>query len=264
MRTTDVFATPCWNFVGGDRGIEAILRGLPPGSGLVVRNRLANVLATAAGLADIGGFRVRVPRNAVYEPLLDLDLACPPGAFLPTLLSRLYGVTTLAAATALPDDVVVALGYDGGHEAEAAQLADWLRANAGARLVIGCETELAPSLRPFAVDAWSVQRWRGTSAFGAPGIEEAVAEARPARVLVAAAQAVVAAHTAIGAVDWGLRAGAALDVSVLAFASRPRVEVAGTWFEAVLRHLEDDLGVVSTAPEPGVKATREAVAIDLA
>src|SRR3954469_24002990 len=98
MNEKEVFSVPGWNFVGGDRGIEAILRDLPPNAPLVVRNRLANVLATVAGLNDLGRLdpweplplRVHVPENALAEPALGLTDVYPAELFHAVLAERLY------------------------------------------------------------------------------------------------------------------------------------------------------------------------------
>lgn len=285
MSAKDVFSTPCWNFVGGDRAIEAILRGLPPGAPLVVRNRVANVLPTVAGLADLGRLgaarlAVRVPENALYEPVLGLDDVYPAELFFEVLLDRLYGVRVEGPTCAAgPGTVLVAAGYTEADEEAAGRLAAWLEAQPGLDVVFLCPpgAALAPSLRPFAVGAWSTQRWDGLNAFGAATVEEAVGEARPGRVLVAAPAMAVAAHTAIGAIDWFVREEAALvgprgvdhgalggRVAVLGFAAQAGpVGAPASLRELVRRHLEVDLGVVSTAPDPRVRPTPEAIAIDL-
>ena len=285
MSQKDVFATPCWNFVGGDRAIEGILRGLPPGAPLVVRNRVANVLPTVAGLADLAGLgarlAVRVPENALYEPALGLDDVYPAESFFEVLLTRLYGIRLEGPmAVAAPGAVLVAAGYGEADEEAAARLAAWLAPQPDLPVVFLCPRgeALAPSLRPHAVGAWSAQRWGGLNAFGHATVEEAVAERRPAQVLVAAPAMAVAAHTAIGAADWFVRedagvvgaravrllaAGARVAVLGFAAAAGP-AEAPGTLRALVRRHLERDLGVVSTEADPRVRPTGEAIAIDLA
>lgn len=287
MSEKDIFATPCWNFVGGDRAIEGILRGLPPGARLVVRNRVANVLPTVAGLADLGRLgrdaprlAVRVPENALYEPALGLDDVYPAESFFEVLLTRLYGVRvegpTLQAGA---DTVLLAAGYTEAEEAAAGRLAAWLGHQPDLPVVFLCPAgaALAPSLRPFAVAAWSTQRWSGLNAFASATVEEAVAEREPAELLVAAPAMAVAAHTAIGATDWFVREEAALvgaravkpaalgrRVAVLGFAVEAGAPGApASLRELVRRHLEADLGVVSTEPDPRVRPTGEAIAIDL-
>ncbi|MDB5098020.1 MAG: hypothetical protein JWM80_2441, partial [Cyanobacteria bacterium RYN_339] len=194
----EVFSTPGWNFVGGDRQIEAILRDLPPNAPLVVRNRLANVLATVAGLNDLGRLnpweplplRVHVPENALLEPALGLQDVYPPALFHEVLASRLYHLAAAPESEALPADaLVLAVGYTAAHEPAAARLAGWLARQQDPALVLLAPrgAELAASLRPFAAGAWSSGHWGGLNAFSLATVEEAVVERDPARIYVAAA-----------------------------------------------------------------------------
>lgn len=283
MDEREVFNTPCWNFIGGDRQIERILRELPPGQPIVVRNRLANVLPTVAGLADLrqDGVTVRVvvPENAVVERAVSLDQPLAPEACLETLLSRLYGVRLEdAGVTASDDGVLLAVGYEDGPEAAA--LAAWLDRHPALPVVFlnAPGSALAQALRAHGVKAWSAQHWMGLNAFSMPTVEEAVAERDPAVIYVAAAEAAIAAYTAVGAVDWFIReesAHRALDgreilqlgsrVRVLRFASRAMPTGPVVPLKDWLRgHLEEALGVVSTAVDGRFGATGEAIAIDIA
>lgn len=274
MSATEVFHTPCWNFVGGDREIERHLRELPPRAGVVVRNRLANVVATVAGLADLERvsplkLRVRVPRNAIAGAP---ELTVAPGRFFETLLSRCYGVSTVEAPA--PGATLLAIGF-GESAPDAVALAAVLSQQPDLPVIFlnPPGQPLAPVLRPLLGSAWSSRHWEGLSAFSSPAVEEAVAELAPERLLVCAASEAVAAHTAIGAVDWLLRErarrGEALSlrsagerVSVLRLS--PAVPGAPEPFlELVLRHLRSDLGVESVAEDPRFVPTREAIAIDL-
>lgn len=280
MDEREVFNTPCWNFIGGDRQIERILRELPAGQRLVVRNRLANVLPTVAGLVDLQlGLAVAVPENAVVERALGLDQPLAPERCLETLLDRLYGVRIEdAAAEPGEDALLLAVGYQAGPEAAA--LAAWLDRHPALPVVFLSPpgAVLAPELRERAIAAWSAQHWTGLNAFSMPTVEEAVGERDPGVIYVAAADPGVAAYTAIGAVDYFIREESAVRalegreilqlgsrVRVLGFAGRrvpagPPVAVRD-WLRG---HLTETLGVASTAPDPRFGATGEAIAIDIA
>lgn len=279
MDDREIFNTPCWNFIGGDRQIERILRDLPAGQAIVVRNRLANVLATVAGLADLRRdgvtLQVAVPENAVVERAVPLDQPLAPEVCLETLLTRLYGVRFVDDAA--PDDgLVLAVGYESGPEAAA--LAAWLEDHPALPVVFlnPSGRALAPELRGHAVRAWSAQHGAGLNAFSLPTVEEAVGECDPAVIYVAAAEPVVAAYTAIGAVDWFIREAAeALDgrailqlgsrVRILRFAMAPVPAGPPVVLREWLRgHMAEALGVVSTAADPRFVATGEAIAIDIA
>lgn len=284
----DVFAVPGWNFVGGDRQVEAILRDLPPRAPVVVRNRLANVLATVAGLGDLGRLdpreplplNVHVPANALVEPALPLTDVYPPEALVPLLLERLYHVgPALPAELAPAGSVVVATGYDEAHAGPAAALAAWLARQADVRLVllVAPGSALAAPLRPHAQAAWSGQHWGGLNAFSLPTLEEAVAEAAPERLYAAAPRPESLLYTAVGATDFMLRQLAAeggisaanprdagARVKALGFAATPAVQgEPRSLLELARAHLEGVLGVASTAPDPRFRATGEAIAIDL-
>lgn len=134
MAEKELFATPCWSFIGGDRQIERLLRELPAGQRVVVRNRLANVLPTVASLVDLGRMRgheplalsVSVPENAYEERAIGLDAEVCAEAFWPTVLERLYGVRVEDEPEGGAETVAVAVGYGAGHDAEATALAGWL------------------------------------------------------------------------------------------------------------------------------------------
>jgi hypothetical protein len=287
MAEKEVFATPCWSFIGGDRQIERLLRELPAGQRLVVRNRLANVLATVASLHDLGRLRghaplrlaVSVPENAVSERVLGLETVLPAELFYEALLTRLYGVRVEDEPPGDADTLVLALGYGPGRDAEAAALAGWLSRHPEVRTVflLARGEALHPLLRPFAVAAWSAQCWDGLGAFSLPSVEEAVEEAAPERIVVAGVPAAAVAYTAIGAADLFIRRETASAgrppedlkrvgdrVSVLRAASplgqAGPPEAFGT---LVKRHLEDVLGVVSTAADARFRVTGEAIAIDI-
>lgn len=286
MAESEIFSTPCWSFIGGDRQIERLLRELPANQPLVVRNRLANVLPTVANLHDLGRMRgqaalrltVAVPENAVDERAIGLDQPVA-GGFYETLLTRLYGIRVEDAPTAGAETLLIALGYGAGRDAEAQALAAWLTAHPAVRVVflLGHGVALHPALRPFAVEAWSAQTWEGLGAFAVPAVEEAVEEALPERIVVAGAPAAAVAYTAIGAADLFIRretraAGRppadlraiGSRVTVLRGASEPGGSTPGlTWREAVRRHLETELGVASTAPDSRFRVTAEAIAIDI-
>jgi hypothetical protein len=285
MAEKEVFATPCWSFIGGDRQIERLLRELPAGQRVVVRNRLANVLPTVANMHDLGRMRghepmklaVAVPENAVDERAIGLDQPVA-GGFYETLLTRLYGVRVEDEPPADDETLVLALGYGVGQDAEAAALAGWLSAHPAVKVMFLLAQGMAlhPALRPFAVEAWSAQTWDGLGAFAVPAVEEAVEEAGPARIVVAGVPAAAVAYTAIGAVDLFIRRetweagrppadlrGVGDRVSVLRPASALDEAVTGTWREAVRRHLEVDLGVASTAVDARFRVTGEAIAIDI-
>lgn len=278
MDDREIFSTPCWNFIGGDRQIERILRELPPGQGLVVRNRLANVLATVAGLADLRQedgsrlpLRVNVPENAVYERALPMET---PVDGLETLLTRLYGIRVEMPDAPEPESVLLAVGFTPG--ADAAALAAWLADHPALPVVFlnPPGAPLAPELCPFAVDAWSAQTGAGLNAFSYPTVEEAVAELAPQVVYVAAATPEVAAYTAIGAVDYFIREAAAVEPldgrRILQLGGRVRVlrpsvpAGAPTPLRDWLRDHLQALGVASTGPDGRFSATAEAIAIDIA
>lgn len=276
----DVFLTPCWNFVGGDRQIEAILREQPAHAPLVVRNRLGHVLATVAGLQDLGRLSpweplplaVRVPENAVAEPGWPLESPVLPEQFFSELLTRVYGVAAAGACdVAPPGGALVAVGYGLDDEAEARRLADWLKLQGDMPVVFVCPPGrlLAEALRPFARTAWSTQVFGGLNAFALAPLEEAVDELAPARLYIAAPGAATLTHTAIGAVDFLLgRLGdpraAGLRVSALWEACRaPAAGPVTTVGARALLHLAEDLGVVSTAADPRFRVTAEGIAIDL-
>jgi hypothetical protein len=284
MNEREIFNTPCWNFIGGDRQIERILRELPPGQPLVVRNRLANVLPTVAGLADLRqldgeklAVKVNVPENAVVERAVSLDQPLAPEACLETLLSRLYGIQTVDETSVASDDaLLVAIGFTDGTAADA--LAAWLDRHPALPVVflLPPGAALAPALRSHAVTAWSAQHWSGLNAFSMPTVEEAIAEHDPQAIVVAAAEPAVAAYTAIGAVDAFIREVSALGApgprEILELGRRVRVlrlESGPSGAPVLLRewlraHLEETLGVVSVAPDPRYAATGEAIAIDIA
>jgi hypothetical protein len=305
MAEKEVFATPCWSFIGGDRQIERLLRELPAGQQVVVRNRLANVLPTVASLHDLGRLRgpsplrlaVSVPENAVAERALGMETVLPAGLFYEAILSRLYGVRVEDEAPGDAETLVLALGYGAqrapqgargsgtlsgsftGHDGEAAALARWLSRYPDARTVflLARGEVLHPLLRPFAVTAWSAQSWDGLGAFSLPSVEEAVEEAAPERIVVAGVPAAAVAYTAIGAADFFIRrethaAGRPPGdlrrvgdrVSVLRSASDlGPVGAPAAFGELVKRHLEDVLGVVSTASDARFRVTEEAIAIDI-
>jgi hypothetical protein len=277
MPVTDVFRTACWNFVGGDRAIEGILRDLPGGAALVVRNRLAHVLPTAAALADLAvlrgrGYRVRVPANAWYAPELNLVAPVEPAALPALLLERLWGIGM--AQEPGGDTILLATGFldDGGASAAAGRrLAVWLAGHPDlpTAFVAPPGRRLAAALWPHAGGAWSVQTALGRNAFARPGVEEAVFERRAARILVAAPDPVTAMYTAVGAADGLVARGVApRDAGA-------RVAVlAGLWDEPaglpqplstlLDAHLREALGVADTAADPRVRPTGEGIAIDLA
>ena len=287
MAEKEVFATPCWSFIGGDRQIERLLRELPAGQRVVVRNRLANVLPTVASLHDLGRLRgheplrlsVAVPENALDERALGLDATLPAETFYEALLTRLYGVRVEDDPAGDAGTLVLALGYGAGRDAEAQALASWLAAHPAARVVflLARDEALHPALRPFALAAWSAQHGDALSAFSLPGVEEAVEEAEPERIVVAGGPAVAVVYTAIGAVDAYIRQsthaagrppgdlrGVGDRVSVL----RPASELGRSGAplavrELVRRHLEEDLGVASTAADARFRVTGEAIAIDI-
>lgn len=287
MAEKEVFSTPCWSFIGGDRQIERLLRELPANQPVVVRNRLANVLATVASLHDLGRMRghaplrlaVSVPENAVDERALGLDTVLPAELFYEALLTRLYGVRVEDDPPGDADTLVLALGYGPGRDAEAAALAGWLSRHPDARRVflLARGEALHPLLRPFAVAAWSAQSWDGLSAFSLPAVEEAVEEAVPERIVVAGVPAAAAAYTAIGAADMYIRRETRANgrppgdlkrlgdrVSVLRPASELGASGPPEAFGAqVKRHLEAVLGVVSTAADARFRVTAEAIAIDI-
>jgi hypothetical protein len=287
MAEKEVFATPCWSFIGGDRQIERLLRELPAGQRVVVRNRLANVLPTVASLHDLGRLRghaplrlsVSVPENAVSERALGMESVLPAALFYEAILTRLYGVRLEDEAPAGAETLMLALGHGPGRDAEAAALAGWLTAHPDARtmFLLARGEALHPLLRPFAVGAWSAQSWDGLSAFSLPSVEEAVEEAAPERIVVAGVPAAAVAYTAIGAADWFIRretlaAGRPPGnlervgdrVSVLRSASElGRAGAPAAFGELVKRHLEDVLGVVSTASDGRFRVTGEAIAIDI-
>jgi hypothetical protein len=287
MAEKEVFATPCWSFIGGDRQIERLLRELPAGQRVVVRNRLANVLPTVASLHDLGRLRghaplrlaVSVPENALSERALGMETVLPAELFYEALLTRLYGVRVEDEAPGDAETLVLALGYGTGHDAEAAALAGWLERHPDARTVflLARGEALHPLLRPFAAAAWSAQSWDGLSAFSSPSVEEAVEEAAPERIVVAGVPAAAVAYTAIGTADLyirrethaagrppgdlrrvGDRVSVLRPASVLGQAGPP--EAFGT---LVKRHLEDVLGVASTAEDARFRVTGEAIAIDI-
>jgi hypothetical protein len=120
----EVFSVSGWNFIGGDRQIEAILRDLPPHAPLVIRNRLANVLATVAGLGDLAKLdarnpltlSLRVPANALIEPGLVLSDVYMPELFYELLASRLYHLPPVLPHEAIPaESLLVATGYSETH-----------------------------------------------------------------------------------------------------------------------------------------------------
>jgi hypothetical protein len=287
MAEKEVFATPCWSFIGGDRQIERLLRELPAGQRVVVRNRLANVLPTVASLHDLGRLRghaplrlaVSVPENAVSERALGMETVLPAELFYEALLTRLYGVRVEDDPAADAETLVLALGYGAGRDAEAAALAGWLSRHPDARTVflLARGEALHPLLRPFAVTAWSAQSWDGLGAFSLPSVEEAVEESAPERMVVAGVPAAAVAYTAIGAADLCIRrethaAGRPPTdlrrvgdrVSVLRSASElGQVGPPAAFGELVKRHLEDVLGVVSTAGDARFRVTGEAIAIDI-
>lgn len=300
MAEKEVFATPCWSFIGGDRQIERLLRELPAGQRVVVRNRLANVLPTVASLHDLGRLRghaplrlaVSVPENALSERALGMETVLPAELFYEALLTRLYGVRVEEEAPGDAETLVLVLGYGvqragargsggsfTGHDAEAAALAGWLGRHPDVRTVflLARGEALHPLLRPFAAAAWSAQSWDGLSAFSSPSVEEAVEEAAPERIVVAGVPAAAVAYTAIGAADLyirrethaagrppgdlrrvGDRVSVLRPASVLGQAGPP--EAFGT---LVKRHLEDVLGVASTAEDGRFRVTGEAIAIDI-
>jgi hypothetical protein len=286
MAESEIFSTPCWSFIGGDRQIERLLRELPANQPVVVRNRLANVLPTVANLHDLGRMRgqhalrlaVAVPDNAVDERAIGLDQPVA-GGFYETLLTRLYGIRVEDAPTAGAETLLIALGYGTERDAEAQAVAAWLAAHPEARVVflLGYGQALHPALRPFAVEAWSAQTWEGLGAFAVPAVEEAVEEALPERIVVAGAPAAAVAYTAIGAADLFIRRetqangrppadlrGVGSRVAVLRGASDLGAPTPGlTWREAVRRHLETDLGVASTTADHRFRVTAEAIAIDI-
>lgn len=285
MADKELFATPCWSFIGGDRQIERLLRELPAGQPVVVRNRLANVLPTVASLVDLGRMRgheplkltVSVPENAVEERAIGLEAAVRPEAFWPTLLERLYGVRLEDEPDGGADTVVVAVGYGADRDAEAIALAGWLARHPEARVVflLAAGVALHPALRGYAATAWSAQTWEGLSAFSVPAIEEAVEEAAPERIVVAGGPVEGVAYTAIGAVDLFIRRetealgrpprdlrGVGDRVSVLRPASALGTPgTARSFREAVREHLEG-LGV-GTAADGRFRVTGEAIAIDI-
>ena len=283
MDDREVFATRCWNFIGGDRQIERILRELPARQPVVVRNRLAHVLPTVAALADLVRpdpwdplpLTVTVPENALAERGLEAPVA--EDAFYDELLARLYGVKAEGLeAGAGSEDLLIAVGHT--DEAAAAPIASWLDRHPGLRVVflVPAGAALAPSLRPHAAAAWSAQAWEGLNALSLPTVEEAIAEAAPARIWVAAAREATAAYTAIGAVDWLIREASVLhepsDQEIRTLGRRVSVlrearQASGPEkpFRAlVLAHMEAELGVVSTAADPRFTVTAEAIAIDIA
>jgi hypothetical protein len=276
----EVFATPGWNFVGGDRQIEAILRDLPPNAPLVVRNRLANVLATVAGLNDLGRLdpweplplRVHVPENALAEPALGLADVYPPECFQALLAERLYHLGTAPETeVAGPEALVLAVGYTAAHEPAAARLAGWLGRQGAVSTVLLAPRgqELATPLRPFAGEAWSAGHWGGLNAFSLAHVEEAVQERDPAVIYVAAADPTALLYSGVGAADYWLRrlGGTAKEagarVRLLAFAAEAVAGTPAPLLELARRHLEVELGASSTQADPRFAATREAIAIDL-
>lgn len=284
MDEREIFNTPCWNFIGGDRQIERILRELPEGQPLVVRNRLAHVLPTVAGLADLRrpdgeklAVRVMVPENALVERAVSLDQLIPEEACLETLLSRLYGIRTEEPTMSAADDgLLLVIGFPDGPASDA--LAAWLDRHPALPVVFlqPPQEPLAAVLWPHAVSAWSAQHWAGLNGFSMPTVEEAVAEHDPQTIYVVAADPAVAAYTAIGAVDYFIREAAALGAlgprEILQLGRRVRVlrqapSAPGTlvslraWLQ---RHLEETLGVASVAPDPRFAVTAEAIAIDIA
>lgn len=271
----DIFAVAGWNFVAGDRQIEGILRDLPPGSRLVVRNRLANVLATLAGIRDLGtrGLQVYAPENALVEPVLDLDGRYAPEDFHALALTRWFGVAIADARDAAPArSLVLATGYTVAHEAEAERLAAWLagQPDLAVVLLVPPGEALAACLRPYAAAAWSTQHHRGLDAFARATVEEAVGEFEPERVYVASPDPDALLYTAVGAADYMLRShgGTTRDagrrVHALAFA---RAEVpAGppVALRALVKaHMQAVLGVASTDADGRFAASGEAIAIDL-
>jgi hypothetical protein len=284
----EVFSVPGWNFIGGDRHIEAILRDLPAHAPLVVRNRLANVLATVAGLVDLAGcdprepltLSVKVPENALIEPVLPLGDVYLPELFYELLLTRLYQVPLALPHDAVPDgSLLLATGYTEAQAGPALALADWLKGHPDLPLILLAPlgVPLAACLRPYAQNAWSTQHWGGLDAFHLATVEEAVNEQNPQRIYVAGASPAAMMYTAVGAVDYMLRGLAAEHgakgarpydasqrVRALGFASQgvPAGPPA-TLLALVKQHLEETLGVASTAFDGQFRATGEAIAIDL-
>lgn len=292
MSEREVFTTPCYNFVGGDRQIEGILRDLPPRAGLVVRNRASHVVATAGGLADIARGRtgapwlVQAPDNAMDGA--GLADVYPGAMFYRVAAERLYGLRVMspagvgapAAGGGIKNSLLIACGYTTAHEAAAARLAAWI-ANQDALPVVLLAPPgepLARALRPLAArPIWSAQRWDGLNAFSRPTVEEAVGEWDPAHVIVAAASPATALHTAIGALDWGIRRAAARGEGADLRQAGARVtmwedpdapgalaQVAPASLRVLLQHhLTAELGVASVASDPRFRATSEGIAIDL-
>jgi hypothetical protein len=136
---------------------------------------------------------------------------------------------------------------------------------------------LAACLRPHAQRAWSTQHWGGFDAFALPGLEEAVREFDPQRIYVAGAQPAQLLYTAVGAADYFLRElarehgargaspqAAGARVRTLGFAAAAVGGGAPTTLLALVRqHLEETLGVASTAEDRRFVATGTAIAIDL-
>lgn len=299
MSERDVFNTQTWNFLNGDRAVESTLRELGPGTTLVVRNQVGNVLATVAGIRDLRhvgwgeGFDgpIWVPENALRSVRPELQASVSPDRFFLDMLSETFGVSVSGGYLDRADGVVLVLntteenraGPYRDHQQVLTAIRQALQGTR-ARLIFVAPpgAHLTQSLRPLAADAWSTLHWEGRNAFVCGAVEEAVLEANPRHITVMGLDPEQVFYTAIGAVDcfisqdaghrnpqalqlWDLlELGGRVSVPIACTAARcPADGGARPFKELIAEHLLHDLKVASTAASPRFHAGGESIALDI-
>lgn len=285
MSERDVFQVHTWNFLQGDRDVEGILRELPGHSTLVVRNQWRHVLATLAGIHDLGavewfarGFRgsLKVPANAIILPWLEPN-AMSREHFWQQVVLPAYGIRVVPQSIFQPKEALIVLlsSFDWSEQPAFDMMLEHIHRHQGLVVfVMPLGASLPSHIQLSQLSHWTAIAYTGLNALLSATLEEILWEYQPHGISVVGAPDIRVIYTAIGAADHliGQQEGNLSAETCWQMGQRVRVVSSAVYWNKgemstgqghLLQHLQAELKVSDIATDYRFNATSEPIAIDI-